>query len=407
MPTIKLRRGTQAAILASSDMHIGEVGFATDEKSLFVYDGITKHMVGKATVSPLLYRPQAGVNGRFFYADDTTELFLDTGSAWVQVNASSVPTTLSGIGGIVTEELGGIWYVDGTDLLSKFGGKFSLRGTGEFSSVSGYTISHNINTTEHHIAVTLAGTEGFNEENIASVGDIYIQVGLNTDIVYHTGGPNADGLTFFWELSYNDPNVLPNYVENSVRGVSLFSLGGTELNHGLGTLNHFTSVIPASSSSFDEYDIASIGSVYIQIGLATDTVFCTGGAGAVGKSFYWESTASGFSNEVTFADLTTLSGNLVNLIPSVTISGNLMGTGLFDYSGYSIEHSLGTKNHYVCITPAGEDDYNEELIASIGHVYVKKGDNTDVVYHTGGPIVNGLTFDWEVIQHGLRMIDAL
>jgi hypothetical protein len=80
--TIQVKRGTQAQVLAGT-LAIGEIGFATDTKNCFTYDGVTKQLIGRAGVDTLVNRPTFGVAGRLFFASDTGVLFIDTGSAWV------------------------------------------------------------------------------------------------------------------------------------------------------------------------------------------------------------------------------------------------------------------------------------------------------------------------------------
>jgi hypothetical protein len=413
------------------------------------------------------------------------------------------PLAFEGTGGIVTTAIGNTWVIDGSAINGVAPQTVArIKGTGYFTT-DGFIIEHNAGTVNHYTRVSPAGTDDFDEEAIASIGDLFIEIGINQDIVHNTGGPDAFGVGFYWEVSYSAEQE-SRYT--SVRGLAEFSVSGTELSHNLGTIDHFTS-LSVSNLEYTDYDIASIGNVYIKVGINSDFVYATGGdringipfnwestrevpegteystdtimrgvgtltssgasfthnlgldhyssailagppayseyytasqgkiyieigelqdkvyhtggAQADGLPFYWEASASGtyVHGYVTFEQLLTVSGaivsyvdqqilNITNLIPSVTVSGNLMGSGIFDYSnGYAISHNLGTAAHYVSITPADVGEFNEYIIASLGNVYVRKGLNEDIVYHTGGSRADGLKFDWEIIRHGLKMIE--
>jgi hypothetical protein len=82
--TLVVRRSSEEKILAGT-MQIGELAFATDTKSLFSYDGVAKHLLGRAIVDSYVHRPAPGISGRFFYSEDTSQLFLDNVSTWIEV----------------------------------------------------------------------------------------------------------------------------------------------------------------------------------------------------------------------------------------------------------------------------------------------------------------------------------
>jgi hypothetical protein len=290
----------------------------------------------------------------------------------------------------------------------------SLKGTGSFTA-SGTQITHSLGTLDHYTAVSYADILAHDEYVNASIGNLYVQLGLDVDTVHATGGPQVEGLPFRWEVSYDAPEGASYMTDQILRGVGSFTVTGTRLLHNLG-LDHFVQVVPAGSSGFDEYLGASAGAVYVQLGDTYDTVFNTG---APGLPFYWEVSTDGSLVQgcVSFEQLTTVSGDLVsyvdqqisnitNLIPSVTASGNLMGSGTFDYqNGYVITHNFGDAVHYVSVTPASTREFDEYVVASVGNIYVRKGLDQDIVYHTGGPRADGLAFDWEVIKQGLRMVE--
>lgn len=87
---IRVRRGSEEQILASSDMQIGEIGFSTDTKSLYAWDGVAKQLIGKATVDTLDNRPAPSISGRFYYASDVESLYLDIVSSWVEIKTKVV-----------------------------------------------------------------------------------------------------------------------------------------------------------------------------------------------------------------------------------------------------------------------------------------------------------------------------
>ena len=84
--TIQVRRGTKAQ-LDGITLAAGELGFTTDdEKELWVGDGSNNLLVGRAILDTIGNIPTAAVAGRFFYATDTDELFVDNGSSWDEIS---------------------------------------------------------------------------------------------------------------------------------------------------------------------------------------------------------------------------------------------------------------------------------------------------------------------------------
>lgn len=93
MAVIRLKRGTQAQVEAASLLD-GEPAFASDDSKLvFISDGTNLHLAGKTLIDTLVNRPAAAHSGLLFYASDTGELFLDTGSAWVEVGGGGSIST--------------------------------------------------------------------------------------------------------------------------------------------------------------------------------------------------------------------------------------------------------------------------------------------------------------------------
>jgi hypothetical protein len=344
---IKLKTGSEQQILSSLDMMIGEFAVATDTSRVWKWNGISHSFIGQCIVDVKTnVVTVSGIRGSFYFAEDTRELFIGNSlNEWLPLQ-----------------------YVTPSQLLTTSG-----------------DISARLSES-----VTLSG-----------VGGIYT---TKSGSVWYVGSQSQDPLV-----------TVP--AGHSV-GHSSFSVSGTSVTHNLGTADHYLSVIPAGTGSFNEYEIASVGNVYIQLGLNDDVVWNTGGEMAEGIQFFWEATtASTYSIlAASTQDLLTLSGSLLSYfeslvttvsgqIPTVSLNGNIFGSGSFYYGGSTITHNLGTTSHYVSVTPADTMGFDELLIASIGEIYVQKGTDQDVVYHTGGDAVNGVKFDWEVIKHGLKMVE--
>lgn len=71
-------------------MLAGELALASDTGHVFVYNGSAKVLVGKSLTGAIGSRPAAAWAGRFYYATDEGQLYLDTGSAWAQIGAAKV-----------------------------------------------------------------------------------------------------------------------------------------------------------------------------------------------------------------------------------------------------------------------------------------------------------------------------
>jgi hypothetical protein len=92
---ILLRRGLQAQIDAAV-CSAGEILFTTDTKCVYVYDGAAKNLIGKVLQGAEAARPDAEVSGRLYFATDTKAFWLDSGSAWVQVNVTNLDQLADG-----------------------------------------------------------------------------------------------------------------------------------------------------------------------------------------------------------------------------------------------------------------------------------------------------------------------
>ena len=88
---MKIKRGTQAQILSSKLYH-DNLALATDTNTVFVSNGSDLIPVGFATSGLHSERPEAGVEGRFYYETDTSVLFLDSGASWQNCSASLAET---------------------------------------------------------------------------------------------------------------------------------------------------------------------------------------------------------------------------------------------------------------------------------------------------------------------------
>jgi len=94
MAVIKIKRGTQSQA-DSGSLLLGELGLATDTKHVFVGDGVSKIMVGKAIVDVISNRPSAAIAGRLFLASDENKLYVDTGSSWINTTGTGSSSSWS------------------------------------------------------------------------------------------------------------------------------------------------------------------------------------------------------------------------------------------------------------------------------------------------------------------------
>lgn len=87
--TILVRRGTKVQ-LDSITLNAGEPGFTTDTREVFIGDGSSNILVGRAIVGLLANRPAPGVSGRIYEATDENKTYLDNGTAWKLVGVASL-----------------------------------------------------------------------------------------------------------------------------------------------------------------------------------------------------------------------------------------------------------------------------------------------------------------------------
>ena len=96
--TIQVRRGTKAALVSHGALAIGELGFTTDEHLVYVGDGSSSsnYVVG-GVITGTSVPVSTTYNSGTLYVNTTTDiLYLYTGSAWVEVGASSLDSIADG-----------------------------------------------------------------------------------------------------------------------------------------------------------------------------------------------------------------------------------------------------------------------------------------------------------------------
>jgi len=98
--TIQVRRGSKAqldALMGSTPMLAGELGFTTDTHEVFCSDGTNAHQIGGVLVgASTAVQPPAGVSGRMFLALDTSISYIDNGTAWVTAGVADLDQIADG-----------------------------------------------------------------------------------------------------------------------------------------------------------------------------------------------------------------------------------------------------------------------------------------------------------------------
>jgi len=97
---IRIRRGTKAELESLGALQQGEMGFCTDTKEVYIGDGTNPKniFVGKVLTGSYASRPNAGIEGRFFYVTEGTNLgylYIDSGFTWERINSLAL-TDLTG-----------------------------------------------------------------------------------------------------------------------------------------------------------------------------------------------------------------------------------------------------------------------------------------------------------------------
>ncbi|ULO08146.1 DUF2793 domain-containing protein [Paenibacillus sp. 19GGS1-52] len=91
--TLQIKRGTTAELSTYGVLKAGELGFCTDSKEVYIGDGLSNSMVGRALSGPEASRPVAGAVGRLYYVTSGTNggyLYTDDGSVWRRVNTQKL-----------------------------------------------------------------------------------------------------------------------------------------------------------------------------------------------------------------------------------------------------------------------------------------------------------------------------
>lgn len=107
--TIQIKRGTRAELAVYGVLQEGEMGFCTDTKEVYIGDGTSNSMVGRALSGPEASRPAAASVGRVFYVTGGTNtgyLYFDDGSTWRRINSQK----LSDLTGTVDDLTDGTTY---------------------------------------------------------------------------------------------------------------------------------------------------------------------------------------------------------------------------------------------------------------------------------------------------------
>ncbi|UQZ33664.1 hypothetical protein C2I18_08990 [Paenibacillus sp. PK3_47] len=96
--TIQVKRGTRAELSTYGVLKAGEMGFCTDTKEVYIGDGTSNSMVGRALSGPEASRPAAASAGRLYYVTSGSNsgyMYLDDGAAWRRINSQKL-TDLTG-----------------------------------------------------------------------------------------------------------------------------------------------------------------------------------------------------------------------------------------------------------------------------------------------------------------------
>lgn len=81
--TIQIKRGTKAELTSYGVLKAGELGFCSDTKEVYIGDGTSNSMVGRALSGPEASRPVAGSVGRLYYVttgSNSGYLYFDDGA---------------------------------------------------------------------------------------------------------------------------------------------------------------------------------------------------------------------------------------------------------------------------------------------------------------------------------------
>lgn len=168
--TIRIRRGTKAELESLGALLQGELGFCIDTKEVYIGDGTTNVFVGKVLSGPYASRPNAGVEGRFYYVTEGANegyLYIDNGSTWNRINA----LTLTDLEGSIDDIEDGAIYgkVKKSDITN---GQVNKVSDGTKSATAGEIRDHIDNDSKHRV---------INDSGVSSTG-LWSSQKINTEI---------------------------------------------------------------------------------------------------------------------------------------------------------------------------------------------------------------------------------
>ncbi len=95
MAKLQLRRGLKSE-LDQILLDVGEIGFTTDTREVWVGSGTANVLIGRVLVGTLAFRPTAGVAGRVYFTTDENVTYIDNGTQWKSVGNASIDTLPDG-----------------------------------------------------------------------------------------------------------------------------------------------------------------------------------------------------------------------------------------------------------------------------------------------------------------------
>lgn len=208
------------------------------------------------------------------------------------------------------------------------GGSGFVTGSGVFTGHSGTQIVHNVGTYNHYTLVTPAGTQDYSADDIATIGTIYVDVGVDTDIVYNTGGDSTvSGIYFHWGVTAS--------------GLTVSGVGG-------GSVSLDCADCTPSGLVVDDAIITNSGIFYQGIQVGSGTVYVTPEGFKLTDGTLLSTSADVVSEE----QHVTTSGDIIDYVDAQPSSYILTG----EYSGrpsatsYSGSIYIPTDGYYAAIS---------------------------------------------------------
>lgn len=195
--SILIKRGTKSQLQAHGAMQSGEMGFCTDTKEVFVGDGTSNVFVGRVMSGAYAARPSAASSGRMYYVtsgENAGRLYLDTGSAWGNVNVLE----LSDLAGNLDDIAEGTTYGK-VRLTELTGGRVSRVSDGTNTKTAAEIKTH-IDDAARHRLINDSGTSPTelwsaqkirNEMDLARAGQEYQDSVKDKDLAAPPGTPAA------------------------------------------------------------------------------------------------------------------------------------------------------------------------------------------------------------------------